>query len=455
MKVIHVFPDTNVFLHYPPLADIDWRKLCGADKVNLVICLAVIQELDAKKSDSRLADRASRAIKQIRQANKSAVEIRDGVTISIFNRELSPDDFASGPLSPESGDDRIVRLVRLFAEQNPNSEVAIATEDLGMELRCEAGNVPVIQMDASIRLENPQDEQAKKLRQATQELAALKNRLPKLRLTVRETGATGNSTEPPVFILDNQRKPLDVEQAMADVEARFPRRKPIQRKPSPPPPSPEELRRFASLMQEEVRIFPVRSMITDEQWKKYDKEVEEYIQKYRKHLTDLEQIEEIKSRCIAIELVLWNDGAGPATDIDVIVEWPESFLEAEIPPPEEPEAPKPFPELFNSNKYDVFGHPAFDSSIFESMGHDDPTVSVSRMNDGRWQTHVTLRKIKHGHPIVLGTLYACFAGFEDAKPFGAEYVISASELTNKVGGQLHLLVRLRSDSVGDAEAKTA
>ena len=67
------------------LSQIDWRTLCDSTSVQLVICLQVIHELDAKKSDSRLADRAVRAIKEIRGASDTGQPLRDGVTLSIFN----------------------------------------------------------------------------------------------------------------------------------------------------------------------------------------------------------------------------------------------------------------------------------------------------------------------------------------------------------------------------------
>ena len=65
-----VFPDTNALLHYPPFKEIDWLKLCNANYVKIVICLQVIHELDEKKSDSFLSNRAKIVIKDIKQIKK-------------------------------------------------------------------------------------------------------------------------------------------------------------------------------------------------------------------------------------------------------------------------------------------------------------------------------------------------------------------------------------------------
>lgn len=170
---LSVFPDTNVFLHFPPIHEIDWCSVCDAKSVRLVVCLTVIHELDEKKSDHRLSSRAERAIKEIREAVKSGGGLRSGVTINIFNREIRASDFPDS-LSPDSADDRIVHLAKLFREETPGSEVAIVTGDFGMELRAQAGGITAIELDSSLRLPNPQDELTKKYKQTFNELNALK-----------------------------------------------------------------------------------------------------------------------------------------------------------------------------------------------------------------------------------------------------------------------------------------
>lgn len=38
-RQLAVFPDTNVFLHYPPIDQIDWIALTNAESVKIVLCL--------------------------------------------------------------------------------------------------------------------------------------------------------------------------------------------------------------------------------------------------------------------------------------------------------------------------------------------------------------------------------------------------------------------------------
>ena len=129
MERIHVFIDTNIYvLHYPPLDQLDWCELCGSEEVVLVICLPVVQELDKKKSEPRLGDRAARAIQAIRQFAGST-PLRENVTLTIFNHEIRKEDFPA-TLSPDSMDDKIVYLAKKYGDLHPGTSVAVVTEDL-------------------------------------------------------------------------------------------------------------------------------------------------------------------------------------------------------------------------------------------------------------------------------------------------------------------------------------
>jgi predicted ribonuclease YlaK len=108
------FLDTNILLHYPPLRDLNWKALCNAESVKLVICMQVIHELDEMKGHPHLADRARRAIKEIRELSSAGCRVRDDVELEIFACEIRREDFPA-TLSPESGDDRIVWLAKKYA----------------------------------------------------------------------------------------------------------------------------------------------------------------------------------------------------------------------------------------------------------------------------------------------------------------------------------------------------
>jgi hypothetical protein len=66
MIQIAIFPDTNLFLHYRRLDEIDWLDTTGADAVTLLIAPIVVRELDRKKvqgETKRIRDRANERLK--------------------------------------------------------------------------------------------------------------------------------------------------------------------------------------------------------------------------------------------------------------------------------------------------------------------------------------------------------------------------------------------------------
>lgn len=146
-----LFLDTNSLLHYPPFSDMNWKRICGSKRVRLVLCLQVIQELDEKKSDPRLGDRARRTIKEAKRLLAADGTVQPDVTIEVFNRPVNASDLPD-TLSVDSKDDRIVQAVRLLSISEPNSSIAVYSEDMGMSLRCQAHNITVIEPDTALRL---------------------------------------------------------------------------------------------------------------------------------------------------------------------------------------------------------------------------------------------------------------------------------------------------------------
>jgi predicted ribonuclease YlaK len=184
---IYAFPDTNILIHYKPLAQIDWCGVLEARSVVLVICMPVIDELDQKKSDPRLTDRAKRAIKDIAEYGTAAKPIGPRVRLEIYNEQLLRGEVPDS-VSPDSHDDQIIQLVRKYAGTHSERQTCVVTEDLGMRIRCQATNVSVHEMAESERLENPGDEKDRKLKQLQAELATIKNRMPRLSITAAEPG---------------------------------------------------------------------------------------------------------------------------------------------------------------------------------------------------------------------------------------------------------------------------
>jgi hypothetical protein len=440
-----LFLDTNALLHYPPIRDVDWKAVCGSDSVRLVLCLQVIHELDEKKSDHRLGERAGRTIREIKAIRKAGGSVREGVSLEVFNYEVRAADFP-GSLSYDSKDDRIVHSVKKYLENNANSKVAVYSEDMGMSLRCEANSISVLEPDPLRRLANPQDELARKHKQAVQELDSLKHRKPKLLLSITQKGGDLFS-DPPTFEVNDLWKNVDVDAELAKQHRQYPNADEVQQS-------------FGLAAQ------MLSGSISEERWAEYDEELEEYFEKYRKYIDGQNILGSAKARCIIFDLVLKNDGNGLATDIDVVVSWPQSIrwifksgsrdavpLEKPIDPPEPPEVPQPrFVEMISSN---VFAGSLLDRTPpihvrdFARRDEFTPETSLIETKELTWEVHVRLQKLKHGHNVVLGTFLAVFSTWDDAKSFSTKFSISTADLSEKIEDTLPILVRRASEkSVG-------
>lgn len=443
-----VFPDTNVFLHFLPIRDIDWCALADARSVDLIVCMTVIHELDAKKSDSRLAGRAERAIKEIRDARRAGAEIRRGVKVSVFNREVRAAEFPE-TLSPESADDRIVHLAKLYVNEHPGTDVAIATGDFGMELRASAGGTEVITLDQSLRLENPQDELKKKYQQAVSELNAIKNRLPRLTLGVALPDSPIAVPHEITFELDDDFwRPLDIESEMQTLMRKHPRQ-------SGPHTQTEHLFGIGNL---------IPGLVSRESLQRYDAKLSKFYDEYRKHLEFLNVIRHAKSRSFWFDLWLQNEGKGLATDIDVFLQFPAEIrfvaekgsedaepLENELEPPKPPERPDPLDVVASMpSRFDIVSNMP-DISRLSFAPHDDwtPDASVHRSHDHMNEIRVQVGKLKHGHNVRLGQFVAIFGAWEDVGPFKAECTISTSELIEKIEIQLPFIAKAKGVAGGE------
>jgi len=50
VQVLHLFPETNVFIQCRPLDELDWSAWAGFYEVHLVVCRPVQREIDNQKN---------------------------------------------------------------------------------------------------------------------------------------------------------------------------------------------------------------------------------------------------------------------------------------------------------------------------------------------------------------------------------------------------------------------
>jgi hypothetical protein len=271
--MLYAFIDTNVSLHYPPLAHIDWCKVCGVDEVTLMFSLASIDELDDKKSDPVFAEKARQRIKEI-DASEGKGEIRQGVRIEVYAASIRSRDFAA-TLDPERGDERIVQYAIAFRDRESKT-IAIITEDKGMKIRCMAHGIDTFTPPFNQRLADPQSEDKKEIQRLKKEIADVTNRLPKLEVTAN---AIGKLSRPTLH---------DVDGALTKIKKEMERYSPQTN---------YEDHRFVRFFQDTKAWIELQNRILDE-----------------------------SARTVTINFKIANVGRAPANRINVEIQFPESFV---------------------------------------------------------------------------------------------------------------------------------
>lgn len=146
--------DTNVHLHYRPFDQVtEWHEVVGAgsalDRVQLVVPLPVVRELDDKKNlaKEQLAGRAASRLRTMRRLlagrGTGPVEVRSGVRLSVF--------VSRRRLEVANADEVILACVERLSVR-PGGPVVLVTGDLSMQLRAEAQGVKVRFMPDSLRM---------------------------------------------------------------------------------------------------------------------------------------------------------------------------------------------------------------------------------------------------------------------------------------------------------------
>jgi hypothetical protein len=433
MEPVAFFPDTNILLHYPPIEKIDWTALAKEPIVKLVICLQVVKELNRKKDDPRLSDRAKRAIKDIKAA--SGKEIRPGVLVEIFNQELRISDFPAS-MSPDSDDDRIVFQVHQYLRLIPTARVAVVTEDLGMELRCAASGVTVLPLPNELRLPDPQSDIAKRHQQITAELDSLKSRLPELSLRISESDE--ECGELPFFTLEAPQLRNAVDE-MRELRTKY-----------------SFLSPRAGITQQLTSEALNMNAIPASEYTRYNTELEEFFSKREAWISKTNEFRDLRARTFLFNLWLVNDGAMPGEDIDLTL-----FMHGETigeladdeetplnhpPMPSPPEKPKgALHDMLDLNRVFAAGNvtnfwPA------APVAHDGVQWTEVRTSDEGFALRSKVKRLKHHHRYRISRFRVTFRSWADVGPFQSKYTITAANHPQMLSGTISFVAKVDTRS---------
>ena len=187
MNKLHLFPDSNIFLHYKPIPEFDWSKYDRFDEIDIIVCRTVQREIDNLK-DGRVGRRTRRA----RSTASKFLELAENGPQE--QRTTSPKvtlklDIAARP-SQEHGedldysqpDDQIVGYVARFRADNPDADARILTRDSGPIMTAKSVCIPYEIPDDAWRLEPEQDDRDQEIRKLTEEVKELRQQEPQFKI---------------------------------------------------------------------------------------------------------------------------------------------------------------------------------------------------------------------------------------------------------------------------------
>jgi hypothetical protein len=430
MSTSVAFLDTNTFLHYKQLREIDWCDVLNADHVTLIVAPVVIRELNSHKDLGRkknIRERAAAALEtlsvMIRQPDRA--DIREGVELRF--RQTDPlIDFGAQRLNDRLADDWLVATTLEFLSESPECRLVLVTRDIGLQLKAIGHGLTCAELPERYLLPADQDPDQNRIQELERELMQYKNRTPNLRLAFID--GSGH------FRFSLAKVPRITEAAVSATMSRLRAAHPKAQK--------ADGYSGADLMLGRVGPRDID---------RHNERLDWFYAAYEKYLRGLDQFEDAQRRLIRLDIVLLNSGACPAEDIDVYVHLPDGLLVAEereslLTPPEEPTAPEGPRSAIDEQvemMRGITGIPYSDLRLpdmtrFEGPYRNISSPTIRKTNSFEIRFHV--RELKHNLQAEFDPLYILFNTWDTAKSFAFDYRLLAGNVPSPVEADLHVIV---------------
>lgn len=225
VKILYLFPDTNVFLQCKPLEQVAWSAFGDWDRIEVLLTRPVQTEIDALKGkgNGRQASRARNASSRIRellQTEGERLTLREQPLVQLCLRhDLRRDESASGDLNYEERDDQLVGTALGFQKSNPDAAVWLLTNDTGPMASAKAVGLKYREVPEEWFLPPEADDSEKRERALKAEIARYKSLEPSFVVKLLPTGERRLQMSLTMF------RPVSVpelDKLLARLAARFP-----------------------------------------------------------------------------------------------------------------------------------------------------------------------------------------------------------------------------------------
>ena len=138
MRMLYLFPDTNLFLQCRSLKELPWSKWSGYEEIRLVVCRPVQREIDNRKNqgNDRVGKRARKThglFREIVTGKEACGLVREAeprVKLTV-EPEWTPAQESNDPLDYSKTDDEIIGCLKSFVAAHPGVDARLLTHDSG------------------------------------------------------------------------------------------------------------------------------------------------------------------------------------------------------------------------------------------------------------------------------------------------------------------------------------
>ncbi|MHB0914588.1 MAG: PIN domain-containing protein [Thermoleophilia bacterium] len=421
-----------IYLHYVPVEDVDFLSLLSSSEVRIIVPRITVQELDKQKDNNparNLRDRARRVLQKFEDwFALEETEIRASIFIEYFGT-LPNIDFELAGLDKTRGDDQLIASIIQYRNENPETDLVLVTQDTGPKLTAKDHGIATLSLPDSLKLTQELDPLEKENLDLRKQLEKLKTALPKPNVC---------------FIQDKSRiKILEIHLV------------------EPHPYPKEEIEEKIRSLREQYQPFDasMSGFFSQEEVDRYNSALPEFFKIYAIFMERKIEAENDKRLRMDLRLELYNEGTGPANDLDIMLRFPEYIsliekrdlerMKREISEPKPPKPPKTKTEMMFANFVGASGLSALNgiyqhSDISTPLLRDiRPFAPPTRRFDIIEDDHVIsaeIQKLKHNESWLLPALLMKFSDFESAKPFSIDYVIRVANLPDELNGKLFIKV---------------
>ncbi|RXF70523.1 PIN domain-containing protein [Arcticibacter tournemirensis] len=410
----YFFLDTNIFLHFKPIENIQWEGYVPGE-YRIAIAPVVMEELDKKKFDNKakIKDRAKKVLGMF----QDALFVDNHPLLCFCTEDAVPEDYNKFLLSQIVQDDRLLITILKFISTHQNDNCYLVTYDTGPMFKAKRLGIKFLLLRNQELLPIEVDDQERENRELKLEIQRLKNLQPKLSLRF-ENGNLFMS-----FQLEERNNEGSANSKRANKMAAIetdPFKNPIMQ-------SPEMVRQYYG------SLYVLESY--NKAIHRYNKALDEYEKSFR-HLRDWEV------RSLYFKAYISNEGGKPAEGLEISLKFPEEI--AVCLPQDRPSYPR-LPKKPRKDDFTITGiisgmvqNQEFESN-FDLVQSPSILENCIVDNEGTWI--IKLKELKHKKSKEIGPLWLTFPDREMMQSFKVAFEIHANNLPVPINGDLNFIIQ--------------